>query len=207
MRLRRIGSASTSSLFSLVLILSVFLAAMIGATFLRPTHAGADYTINAVYLAGASPVIDTSQTRQAGIRIVSTVDALQAEAATAHAVIIDQESMSAVSGEWLADQVQQGKLIVGLNIPIVELAAYVGYQSEPGRLERYLQDYGGRPFYAWFYERTERSHVNRSGTGSDIIYSTEDFLARLRSKSVGSQTDYTPPRSPSELPLPTRPPR
>ncbi len=205
MRLWQTSSMDVTPLKPLAVVLALLLVAMLWASATKPEHAGADYTINAVYFPGASPVIDPAQTSQVGIRIVSSAAALQAEAETADAVIIDRASMSAVSGDWLANQLRQGKLIVGLNIPIVELAQFAGYTTDAGRLERYLQDYGGRPFYSWFYQRTERSGVTRGGTGSEFIYSTEDFLGRLRIKSEGARTDFTLPRSPSQSPLPARP--
>jgi hypothetical protein len=189
----------------MLLILSLFLVAMIGASAMRLHAAEADETINAVYFVGESPMMDSEQAKQAGIRITRSATEFQAAAASARTIIVDREMVQDVPRDWLADQFRQGKLIVGLNIPSLELADYAGNRAEAGNLGNFLQDFGGQPFYSWFYKRTELSGVGRSGSSSDIIYSTEDFLAHLRGTSESSQADYTPTRSPAEPPAPVRP--
>jgi hypothetical protein len=205
MRLLHTNSAAETPLKPLVFVLALLLAAMIGASATRPDRAGADDTINAVYLAGATPAIDPHQARRAGIRIVSSVADFQSTAPGVDAIILDRETLSAVSRDWLADQLRQSKLIVGLNIPIVELAAYSGYERYSAGLGNFLQDYSGQLFYSMLYQRTELSGVKRTGSGSDAIHSTAGFLGLLRLKTEGATTDYTPTRSPSEPPAPTRP--
>lgn len=181
----------------LVVILSLLLVAMIGYSATRPAPAQADYTINAVYLTlNPHPALDTAKLRATGIRPVSSLAELVTVAVSAQAIIVDRDALSGLDAAWLAAQYRQGKLIVGIDVPILDLAQRAGYSDTRSEVAQYLQDYGGRPFYSLFYTMTERSGVSRSGTGSDIIYSTEDFIARLRLEAQNSQAQLNPPQAP-----------
>lgn len=181
--------------------------ALLAALAARPSRGEAANAIDAVFfVAPQSSSLDPARVREAGIRVVTSAVALQAAAPAARVVMLDRAVVPLVSGDWLAGQCAQGKRIVGIDIPIIELPQLADFHPGSG-LGNFLQEYGGRPFYSWFYQRTERSGVGRGGAGSDIIYSTDDFLGRLRSQGVGSQADYTPTRSPAEPPPPQRPSR
>jgi len=189
----------------LAIALTLLLTAMLAALALRPARADADDPINAVYFSGPTPVIDRAELRAAGVRLVTTFAAFQSAATTADAIILDRETLPSVDRDWLAEQLRQSKLIVGLNIPIVEVAAYTRFERYSPGLGNFLQDYGGQPFYSYVLQRTELSSVKRTGAGSDRIYSAKGFLGLLRFMTEQVTTDYTPTRSPSDPPLRPRP--
>lgn len=189
----------------LVFSLTFLLITMLAALALRPSRAEADNPINAVYFSGPTPVIDRAELRAAGVRLVSSFAAFQSAATTADTVILDRESLPSVDRDWLAEQLRQSKLVVGLNVPIVEVAAYTRFERYSPGLGNFLQDYGGQPFYSYVLQRTERSSVKRTGAGSDRIYSAKGFLGLLRFMTEQVTTDHTLTRSPSDPPLPTRP--
>lgn len=200
MRRQGTSSAAMAAPLSVAVLLSLLLTAMIGYNVAKPQSAQADYTINAVYLtSGTTPVLDLVAVRATGIRTVLTATEMQSAAATADVIVIDRAALAKVESAWLASQYRQGKLIAGINIPIAELAAWAGFKNEQAGIEGYLQNYGGSPFYSWFYNMTEQSGVTRGGTGSDLIYGTDDFLGRLRIESQNARAQLNP-QQPSTLP-------
>lgn len=182
----------------LVLILSLLLVALVGYSATRPERAQADYTIDAVYFAlSPRPALDITKVREAGIRPVAS--AAELKATPAQAIIVDGEALDSIDAAWLASEYRQGKLIVGIDIPILELAKRAGYANTRSGIADYLQDYKGQSFYSLFYDMTEQSGVTRGGTGSEIIYSTDDFIGRLRIETQSSQAQLNPPQSPRPM--------
>ncbi len=203
---QRLVPAACAPTRPLLLVLVLLLAAFLVRSVVQPQRIRADEPLNAVYLADtARAPLDLAQARRAGVRVVSSVAALHIEAATADAVILDRGTLAMVDRDWLNGQLRQGKLIVGLDIPIEMLAEMAGYQKN---YSGYLQDHGDHPFYAWFHERTERSGVRLSGSGSDRIYSPEGFLGLLRITAKSVRTEHNPPGSEQPgKPRATRPAR
>lgn len=196
---RRGTTFDSPTLVPLVLILSLFLIAMMSYSATRPERAQADYTIDAVYLVlSPQPTLDATRLRTAGVRLVASASELQAT--PAQAIIIDRDALDSVDAVWLASQYRQGKLIVGIDIPILELAQRADYANTQSGIGNYPQDYKGQSFYSLFYDMTEQSGVTRGGTGSDIIYSTDDFNGRLRIEAQNSQAKLNPPQSPRPTP-------
>lgn len=171
---------------------------------LAPGHrrlASADAgAINAVYLtAGRSPVLTGAVIRELGIRPVATFAALQAGAASADAIIIDRALLPRVESRWLAEQQRQGKLIVGLDIPIAELADRA---EHAGGVGGYAQGYGGRPFYSYLYA-IRCGEARYGGSGSDAIYSARVFLGLLH--FAAEQVDCAARPTPTPATGPARP--
>jgi hypothetical protein len=141
--------------------------------------------INAVYFTdGYSAVLTRERARAYGMRPVMTTRALRDEAESADAIIIDRAMLPFVPPQWLAQQYRQGKAIAGINIPIAELARIAEYEGGVGG---YLDSYGGRSFYAYFYRRRECGGYY-GGSGSDAIYSTRTFLSIVQTKTVARRS-------------------
>jgi hypothetical protein len=180
---------------AVLLLLGLLLAALLGYSATRPERAGADETISAVYLVrGLQRSLDADMLRAAGVRLVTSAEELAAAAPSAQAIIIDRDALDTVDPAWLATQYRQEKLIGGVNIPSLLLAEWIGYQNIRPNVGGFLQDYGGRPFYFWFYDMTEQSGVRRGGASSDAFSSTEDFIGRLRYATESSQAQLNPPQ-------------
>jgi hypothetical protein len=200
---RHLPDSSPAAAPSVFLLLTLLLAALIGHDATRPARVGADDTLNAVYLVRSPQAfLDAEKLHAAGVRLVTSAAELEAAAPSAQAIIIDRDALDTVDPAWLAAQYRQEKLIGGVNIPSLLLAERTGYLNPGSGVGGFLQDYGGRPFYAMFYEMTERSGTRRGGAVSDAIYSTEGFIGILRYATESSQAQRNPPQL---APGPARP--
>ena len=171
--------------WSAALFLTTLLTCLFGADYAldRPRAATSDgEPLNAVYFTdGYSALLTMERARALGMRTVATTRALRDEAETADAIIIDRPMLRLVPPQWLAQQYRQGRTIAGINIPIVELARIAEYERGVGG---YLEGYGGRPFYAYFYDRRECGGYY-GGSGSDAIYGNIDgFLSLVQQQTA-----------------------
>jgi hypothetical protein len=128
--------------WSATLFLTTLLICLFGADYAldHPQAATPDgEPLNAVYFTdGYSAVLTVDRARALGMRPVATARALQDEGESADAIIIDRPMLRLVPPRWLAQQYRQGKLILGLNIPIAELARIAEYDGGVGGyLERF----------------------------------------------------------------------
>ena len=171
--------------WSATLFLTTLLICLFGADYAldHPQAATPDgEPLNAVYFTdGYSAVLTVDRARALGMRPVATARALQDEGESADAIIIDRPMLRLVPPRWLAQQYRQGKLILGLNIPIAELARIAEYDGGVGG---YLESFWGRPFYSYFYGRRECG-IYYSGSGSDAIYSKSVILGIAQSYTAG----------------------
>lgn len=190
-----------ASVWSATIFLAILLACAFGTGLAldasRTTPPDGE-SLNAVYFTtGYSAALTPADARSLGIEPVATFAALQVKAATADAIIIDREALPQVPTSWLAQQHRRGALIIGINIPSVELAQRAEYE---GRVGDYLQSYGGRAFYSYFYQRRVCGG-RRSGSGSDAIYSTGIIVWLLHK----AQQEDCPLLLPSSQPARPRP--
>jgi hypothetical protein len=170
--------------WSATLFLTTLLTCLFGADYAldhpRAATSGGE-PINAVYFTdGYSAVLTVDRARALGMRPVATARKLQDEAERADAIIIERAMLPLVPPRWLAQQYRQGKTIAGINIPIAELARIAEYE---GRVGGYLDSYGGRSFYAYFYRRRECGGYY-GGSGSDAIYNVSTFLWLVQAKTA-----------------------
>jgi hypothetical protein len=170
--------------WSATLFLTTLLSILFGTDYAldHPRAATPDGApINAVYFTdGYSAVLTPERARALGMRPVATARALRDEAESADAIIIDRPMLSFVPPQWLTQQYRQGKTIAGINIPIAELARIAEYEGGVGG---FLESYGGRSFYAYFYRRSGCGGYYGGG-GSDAIYSTRTFLSIVQMKTA-----------------------
>lgn len=160
---------------------------------------GAPPQVSAIYLADpAHSVLDLASAQAAGIRIVNDATSLQAQTTSVDAVIIDTNVFSSVSQTWLAAQLQQGRIIVGLNVPASRLEQIPGYR-QPDHPDTFREDWQGRPFYSFVYQRRSNGQLH-VGASSDQISSSRAFLSHLNLAIQDLKTIDRPelPKSPAK---------
>lgn len=182
MRFRGAGKVWLAGL----LVLFCLIAAAVLQSLTRPAQTAAQSPsqpqINAVYLPDpVHPTIDIGRARAFGIRLVSSVADLKTSAPSAAAIIIDRSAFDQLSQDWLAAQLQEGRIIVGLNVPSARLTQIPGYRS-PKHPYTFRQDWGGRPFYSLVYQQHDPDGSLHVGASSDVINTPEGFFARLSVK-------------------------
>lgn len=154
----------------------------------RVTSRAASPSFRAIYLTDtANPVLDSKVVQAAGAQVVQDVPALTAGVSAADVVIFDSKPFAAMSQIVLGSYLQQGKIIVGLNIPATRLEQIPGYR-QPNPPDRFREDWQGRPFFSLIYQRQQGS-TSYTGASSDVIYGSESFIKRLQ---VVSQSILSP---------------
>ncbi len=144
-------------------------------------------TATALYLPDpAAPALDLAVARQRGIRVVvSPTELLNVAASTnTGAVLLDRAMFDALPAEWLAGQVRQGRIVVGLNVPADRFTQLPGLDGNLSTANMLL-DWQGTPFYSWAYQLEIGGQIKNSGLHSDAIYSTGTFLDGLGSTLDG----------------------
>lgn len=166
-----------------LLVILCLIAAAVLQSLTRPAQTAAQAPsqpqINAVYLPDpVHPAVDIGRARAFGIRLVSSVADLEASAPSAAAIIVDRSAFDRLSQDWLAAQLQEGRIIVGLNVPSAQLTQIPGYRS-PKHPYTFRQDWGGRPFYSLVYQQRDPGGSLHVGASSDVINTPEGFFGRL----------------------------
>lgn len=176
----------------LILILTcAFGAALVSA---RPLAAKTTPPLDAVYFTDLrSSPLSPLEIATLGLRPVTTVAALQVESENARMVVIDRALLPLVPPTWLAQQYRREVVIFGLNIPMVELARLGEYSGGVGG---YLEDYGGRPFYADFYQ-LQCGSSQYGGSGSDYVHSTAYLIGVLQLAGNKTNCAARPTRAPT----------
>jgi hypothetical protein len=185
------------------LLLALVLLLVIGLTGvgLATAQTSATPQINAVYFMDhESPGLGSERARAYGVAIVDSSDGLMAEAASADAIVIDRSAFARVDRQWLAGQLEAGKLIIALNTPSAQLEQLPGYSNRSGP-DNFRQDWGRRAFFSYVIQQ-QVGGVRYEAAGSDAIYSLDGFLNRLNSMvqakyKVERSSQSAPPVSPS----------
>lgn len=153
-----------------------------------------------------APVLDLALAHEWGIQLVGSPAepfTLTTRAAP-EAVIIDRAVLALVDTTWLRDQQRQGRLIVGLNVPSVQLATITGYTGATGS---FRQDCAGQPFYSFTYQWQQDGRVTQAGLSSDAITSPLGFIGRLASELQTQRESKVQPPTGVAIAVATRPAR
>ncbi len=156
----------------------------------------------------ADPILDVDVARAWGVQVVPSAAELTSVAmrSDVDAVLLDQSTLDLVSAGWLTGQLQQGRVVVGLNVPINRLVQVPGYNRGQGiGTGNYAQDWGGQPFYSWIHQQQQGGRITHEGHASERIYSPEGLLSLLHFKiqAIHAARDRSaPPRD-----IPPRPTR
>lgn len=82
-----------------------------------------------VFAEGEPQNADAALAALAGARRVSTLDELRAAAGPGTLIVIDRSAFASANGEFLRQQLEAGVPVLGLNIPLADLAEASGYLS------------------------------------------------------------------------------
>ena len=88
--------------------------------------------------------------------------------------------LATVDHEWLVAQQQQGKLIVGVNVPFSQLAAAADFPMPPGA-GSYREEWPGRTFYSLWW-RVQQDSRSQGATASDHVADTTALLGMVASQ-------------------------
>lgn len=209
--MKQILSHASARLWLVLVAAILAVAAIVWQSLSSPNAATAQPPVrpqvNVIYLPDpVAPVLAADQARASGIRIVSSPAELVSVAPMAHAIIVDRGMLGSVGHHWLATQLQEGRLIVGLNVPFKQLEQIPGYRA-PRTPAGYLEDYSGRIFYSWLWQ-WEKDGVRYQVTGSDGVGSQEDLIGRITFQTRAVREHMAnPPAGPTAPAVPTRPAR
>jgi len=107
----------------------------------------------------ARPALSPDEARSIGAQVVASPGEFQAASATAGALVFDAGRMPDLAPGWLQNQLSQGRIIIGLNVPMRDLVRATGWtpiprpgqQGPPTSEDGFRQNWAGRRFYSLVY--------------------------------------------------------
>ncbi len=169
-----------------VLLFGMVVGAVLGAGLALRDENLPEAGENVVLFSRGDPTnADAALQALTGALRVSTAGEVDAAARSEAVLVIDKSAFDVASGWILRKLLQAGVPIVGLNIPVENLAEAAGYANVAGQPDADFPPAPSDPYYGFVWVRTTESGGVYAGNGQNTFTSGE-FESDLRAVTLAS---------------------